>query len=83
LLESGHVEAVVYDAPVLLSYAATAGQGRVQVVGPVFAQEPYSIALPIGSPYRKAINRALLELTQDGTYQRLYTRWFGHVAPVK
>jgi ABC-type amino acid transport substrate-binding protein len=32
---------------------------------------------------RKAINRALLELTQDGTYQRLYTRWFDHIAPVK
>jgi len=83
LLEQGHIEAVVYDAPVLLAYAATTGQGHVQTVGPVFAQEPYSIALPLGSPYRKAINCALLELTQDGTYQRLYTRWFGHVAPVQ
>ena len=83
LLEQGHVEAVVYDAPVLLAYAATTGQGRVQAVGPIFAQEPYGIALALDSPYRKAINRALLALTQDGTYQRLYTRWFGHVAPVK
>jgi polar amino acid transport system substrate-binding protein len=83
LLEQGHVEAVVYDAPVLLAYAATTGQGRVQAVGPIFVQEPYSIALQLASPYRKAINRALLALTQDGTYQRLYTRWFGHVAPVK
>jgi len=41
------------------------------------------MALALDSPYRKAINRALLALTQDGTYQRLYTRWFGHVAPVK
>ena len=83
LLVHGQVEAVVYDAPVLLAYAATTGQGRVQVVGPLFAQEPYSMALALDSPYRKAINRALLALTQDGTYQRLYTRWFGHVAPVK
>ena len=33
LLEQGHLEAVVYDAPVLLAYAATTGQGRVQAVG--------------------------------------------------
>ena len=83
LLERGQVEAVVYDAPVLLAYAATTGRGGCRWSGPSSRKSRISIALALDSPYRKSINRALLALTQDGTYQRLYTRWFGHVAPVK
>src|SRR5262245_24772320 len=77
LLTQGKVQAVVYDAPVLLYYAATRGKGTVQVVGPIFKQETYGIALPTGSPYRKPINEALLRLQQDGTYDEIYSKWFG------
>ncbi len=77
LLATGNAQAVVYDAPVLLYYAANKGKGRVQMVGPIFEEETYGIALPTGSPLRKPINGILLKLKQDGTYQELYDKWFG------
>ena len=76
LLATNKVQAIVFDAPVLLYYAANAGKGTAQVVGQVFKPEEYAIALKVGSPYRKAINEALLKLKQDGTYQLLYDKWF-------
>lgn len=77
LLEAGQVDAIVFDAPVLLYYAATEGRGSVQVVGPTLKDEYYGIALPIGSSLRKPINEALLEMMQDGTYTEAHNRWFG------
>ena len=77
LLEDGQVDAIVFDAPVLLYHAATKGQGTVQVVGPTLKDEYYGIALPAGSPLRKPINEVLLELMQDGTYTEIHNKWFG------
>jgi polar amino acid transport system substrate-binding protein len=77
LLATGRAQAVVYDAPVLLYYAATTGRGTVQMAGPIFKEETYGIALPTGSPLRKPINEALLTLKQDGSYEELYNKWFG------
>lgn len=77
LLEQGKVDAVVYDSPVLLYHALTTGKGRAQVVGRVFQQEQYGIALPTGSELREPINETLLEIQEDGTYDALYTKWFG------
>ena len=77
LLADDKVQAVVYDAPVLLYYANNKGKGTVQTVGPIFRQETYGIALPTGSPLRKELNEALLKLRQDGTYDELYNKWFG------
>ena len=77
LLEGGRVDAVVYDFPALRQHALGAGQGKVRIVGPVFQHEPYGIAFPPGSPLREAVNRALLEMTENGEYDRIYTKWFG------
>jgi ABC-type amino acid transport substrate-binding protein len=77
LMEDGDIEAIVYDAPVLLYYAAGDGQGRTRLAGDIFRREDYGIALPSGSPYREAINRALIELRENGEYDTLYRAWFG------
>jgi polar amino acid transport system substrate-binding protein len=69
-------DAVVFDAPVILFYAANEGKGKVQVVGSIFREENYGIVLPNDSPYRKKINNALLSLKEDGTYQTIYDKWF-------
>jgi ABC-type amino acid transport substrate-binding protein len=78
LLEAGKVDAIVYDAPVLRYYEARGGSGKVKVVGQIFNPEDYGIALPNDSPLRENINRAILTLKEDGTYQRLYQFWFGN-----
>jgi polar amino acid transport system substrate-binding protein len=70
------VAAIVFDAPVLLFYAANEGKGKVEVVGSIFREENYGIVIPNGSPYRKKINTALLSLRENGTYQALYEKWF-------
>ena len=76
-LERKAVEAVVFDAPVLLYYAATAGKGKVTTVGSPFRKEDYGILFPKGSALRAEVNVTLLRMREDGTYQRLYDKWFG------
>jgi polar amino acid transport system substrate-binding protein len=75
-LNEKQVDAVVFDAPVLLFYAAKEGKGRVQLVGAPFRKEDYGIVFPRNHPLRKQVNVALLELREDGTYQKLYDKWF-------
>jgi polar amino acid transport system substrate-binding protein len=77
LLDQNQADALVYDAPVLQYYASHLGKGRTQVVGPIFKQEFYGIALPTGSTLREPINRALLDLITSGRYQQIYERYFG------
>jgi polar amino acid transport system substrate-binding protein len=77
-LNDSSIDAVVFDAPILLYYAAHDGKGKVQVVGNIFRKESYAIALPNGSPYRKPINNALLSLQENGKYQEIYDKWFSN-----
>jgi polar amino acid transport system substrate-binding protein len=76
-LEAGKLDAVVFDAPVLLYYAANNGRGKVRVVGRIFRKENYGILFARGSELRKRVNEALLKMREDGTYDDLYDRWFG------
>jgi len=76
-LDQGQVNAVVYDAPVLLYYASHEGKGKVQTVGAIFRKENYGIAFPDKSPLRKRVNEVLLKLKENGTYDQLYSKWFG------
>ncbi len=78
-LESGKLDAVVYDSPALLYYANTKGSGVVKVVGPIFKKEGYSIAFPPGSMHRENVNEALLTLKENGEYDKIYRKWFGEV----
>lgn len=71
------VDAVVFDAPVLLYYAANEGKGRVSLVGSPFRKEDYGIVFPRGSNLRSQVNVTLLRMREDGSYQRIYDRWFG------
>jgi polar amino acid transport system substrate-binding protein len=76
-LLNDQADAIVFDAPVLLSYAQNQGYGLMKVVGPIFQEENYGIALPTGSPLRKPINSALLRLQSSGRYDAIYAQWFG------
>jgi ABC-type amino acid transport substrate-binding protein len=81
LVLQGDVQALVFDAPTLQYLAAQQGNGSLQVVGPIFAVQKYGIAVPDGSPLRKRINDALLEISEDGRYKALYDKWFSHASP--
>jgi len=75
------VDAVVSVAPLLLYYAAHEGKGRVKTVGPEFNTAPAAIMVQLDSPLRRKINLALIALRENGTYQRIYDKWFGTAAP--
>jgi polar amino acid transport system substrate-binding protein len=77
LLLDKKVDAVVFDAPVLSYYASHDGKGKVDLVGPVFRKEAFGIVFPLDSPLRKDVDRALLDLRENGTYQKLAETWFG------
>jgi polar amino acid transport system substrate-binding protein len=76
-LEQGRADAVVYDAPVLQYQASHTGNGRLAVVGDVFKPEYYGIAVPLGSPKRKIINRTLTEMISNGELTQIQQHWFG------
>ena len=75
--ENGAVQVVVFDAPVLSHYTAHEGSAFGRMAGPVFLKENYGIAFPAGSPLVEDVNRALLSLREDGTYDAIRRRWFG------
>ncbi len=75
-LQRKQVDAVVYDAPVLMYYAAHDGQGKVETAGSLFHRENYGILFPQGTELRKPINEALLRLRENGLYEALYNKWF-------
>ncbi len=76
-LQANQIDAIVYDAPVLLYYAAHEGKGKAQTVGAIFRKENYGVAFPDKSPLRKRVNEVLLKLKENGTYDQLYNKWFG------
>lgn len=76
-IEGGSVDAMVFDAPVLQHHIEVADNDRLMLVGNVFQREDYGIALPTGSPHRKAINTTLLEMQDDGSYERIREHYFG------
>jgi polar amino acid transport system substrate-binding protein len=74
LLEAGDADAFVYDTAIV-QYLI--GQGySAQLAGPVLQPESYGIVLPEASPILEDIDRALLELKQNGTYDRLVSAYF-------
>ena len=76
-LLGGRVDAVVWGAPALQYHAAHDGRGKVRMVGPEFRKGDLGFLVPLNSPLRKRIDTALLAVKEDGSYQRIYQRWFG------
>ena len=76
-LENDELDAVVHDAPILAYFVANEGRGKFETVGRIFNHEKYAFAMPSGAARREEIDRALLLLHENGTYNALITKWFG------
>ena len=50
---------------------------KIRFVEPVPTGEQYGIAFPEDSALVEPVNEALAEIKADGTYERLYKKWFG------
>jgi ABC-type amino acid transport substrate-binding protein len=47
------------------------------LVGSQFDRNDVGFVVPPDSSLRKRVNRQLLALHEDGTYRRIYAKWFG------
>ncbi|MBN2720299.1 MAG: transporter substrate-binding domain-containing protein [Proteobacteria bacterium] len=76
-LRMGRVEAWSTDSTILLGYAAQA-PGEFELVGDFFSDEPYGIGLPEDdSKWRDTINFTIQDMWADGTYMKIYNKWYG------
>lgn len=77
-LKSGQGEAMTTDN-VILAGLAVENPGY-KLVGGTFTTEPYGIGINKGQgDFKKAINKGLKEVIEDGTYNKLIMKWFGNV----
>lgn len=77
VLDTGRVDAVVFDSPPLLHYLQLHPDDSAVLVAGQLTAEDYAIAVPTGSPVLETVNRSLLTLEEDGQRDRLYVKWFG------
>lgn len=76
-LEAGAADAIVFDAPILSYYSATHSEPKTRILSRIYRRENYGIALPAQSALKEDIDRALLRLRENGTYDALVQTWFG------
>jgi polar amino acid transport system substrate-binding protein len=75
-LKLGRIDAIVNDYPV--NAYISLKQGGTEVVKVIKTDEKYGIGIKKGNDQlREAINRVLAEIKRDGTYDRIYEKWFG------
>lgn len=80
-LKAGTVEGVVIDAPVAQN--AVEKSGGVEIAEKVPTEERYGIAVAQGEgELLSEINKGLEEVEEDGTYAKIYEKWF-HLEPPK
>lgn len=76
-VESGEVDAIVHDAPIMQFYAAHDGLGKVLLAGDVFQADQYGILFPEDSPLKEQVDRILIKMKEDGRYDEIRSRYFG------
>jgi polar amino acid transport system substrate-binding protein len=74
-LKAGIVEAVIIDAPVAAN--AVEKSGGIEIAEKVPTEEEYGIAVAQGeTELLEEINKGLKEVEEDGTYAKIYKKWF-------
>lgn len=74
-LKAGVIDALTTDSSALSIFAQD--NSELTVVGGLFTREPYALGLPPNdSSFRDLINFTLQQLQADGTYTKLYQKWF-------
>lgn len=76
-LMNHRVDAIIVDEPVAMYYQAKSPDAFA-IVGTAIEREPVGIALKKGSDsLREAMEQALQDMQDDGTYDQIFAKWFG------
>lgn len=79
-LKAGQVATLTTDSVALSQFAKD--DPRLMVIGGRFTSEPYGLGVPnYDDRFRDLVNFTLQEMKLDGTYDRLYKKWFGSDKP--
>lgn len=76
-LDSGEVDAVIFDSPSLTHYIMTEGKNNFKSVGRLYKRQSYGFAFPQGSDLREKVSIAILNLREGLEYPVIYRKWFG------
>lgn len=78
-MESGGVDAVVADNGVVVHYVANNPDSKFKIISDSsFSSEQYGIAVKKGNTeLLEKINKGLAGIKADGTYNQIYTQYFG------
>ena len=76
-LKQGKVDAYIQDTPIIAGVAGAAGV-NYEPVGPIFSPGLYGMGVPANdSKWRDTVSFALQDLIANGTYEKIYQKWFG------
>lgn len=79
-LKAGTVDAVVIDIPVAEN--AVAAGGGIELSAAIPTEEEYGFAVGQGeTELLEELNEGLKKVEEDGTYAKLYKKWFHHEPP--
>ncbi|MCP3175682.1 MAG: transporter substrate-binding domain-containing protein [Desulfuromonadales bacterium] len=74
---SGKIDAFIYDSPYNAVAFAEKGQGKLVFLDEPFTEERIGWAVRKGNPKMlEFLNAFLAEIKTDGTYDKIYTKWF-------
>jgi len=76
-VKTGRLDAAFYDLPNVLFFIKQQGGGKVKTTGDVLEGQSYGIAFPKNSDLVDDVNTALKEIIEDGTYAKIYKKYFG------
>ena len=77
MLLDGRAEGVLMEGAILSYYIQKHGNDDLELIGESLEEAFLGIALPLNSPHRELINQTLLEISEDGTFNEIYRKWFG------
>lgn len=74
---NGKADAFVYDSPYNAVAIGQRGEGKLVFLDQPFTSEPLGWGVRKGNPeFIKWLNEFLVKVKQDGTYDKLYQKWF-------
>lgn len=76
-LKQGKVDAYTQDTPIIAGVAGSEGV-EYEAVGSIYSPALYGIGVPPNdSKWRDTVSFILQDILKDGTYEKIYQKWFG------
>ncbi len=74
---NGRADAFIYDLPVLIQLKKKMGGDKVLLLDKPFTYEPLGFGIRRGDPdFLNWLDNFIIQIKNDGTYTRMYNKWF-------